>query len=191
MQLVWTVLIAAAVFGVCYLVDKAFTKAFRSKSQHRSGLAVRLDKRYGIFGVVLTVLGILAVCIGISDGPVLLIGGTLVLAMGIALAVYYLSFGIFYDGESFLQSRFGKPDIVRTYQEILGQKLYVVQGGSILVELHFRDGGTLSLQSTMDGIYPFLDTAFAGWCLQTNRDPQSCDFHDPSQSLWFPTMEET
>lgn len=191
MQLVWTVLIAAAVFGVCYLVDKAFTKAFRSKSQHRSGLAVRLDKRYGIFGVVLTVLGILAVCIGISDGPVLLIGGTLVLAMGIALAVYYLSFGIFYDGESFLQSRFGRPDIVRTYQEILGQKLYVVQGGSILVELHFRDGGTLSLQSTMDGIYPFLDTAFAGWCLQTNRDPQSCDFHDPSQSLWFPTMEET
>lgn len=191
MQLVWTVLIAAAVFGVCYLVDKAFTKAFRSKSQHRSGLAVRLDKRYGIFGVVLTVLGILAVCIGISDGPVLLIGGTLVLAMGIALAVYYLSFGIFYDGESFLQSRFGKPDIVRTYQEILGQKLYVVQGGSILVELHFRDGGTLSLQSTMDGIYPFLDTAFAGWCLQTNRDPQSCDFHDPSQSLWFPAMEET
>lgn len=190
MQLVWTVLIAAAVFGVCYLVDKAFTKAFRSKSQHRSGLAVRLDKRYGIFGVVLTVLGILAVCIGISDGPVLLIGGTLVLAMGIALAVYYLSFGIFYDGESFLQSRFGRPDIVRTYQEILGQKLYVVQGGSILVELHFRDGGTLSLQSTMDGIYPFLDTAFAGWCLQTNQDPQSCDFHDPSQSLWFPTMEE-
>ena len=42
----------------------------------------------------------------------------------------------------------------------------------------------------MDGVYPFLDTAFAGWCLETGRDPQSCDFHDPSQSLWFPTVEE-
>lgn len=190
MQLLLTLLIAAAIFGICFLVDKGFTKAFRSKAQHRSGLAVRLDKRYGVFGVVLTVLGILAVCVGVTDGPVLLVGGLIVLAMGLALAVYYLSFGIFYDGESFLQSRFGKPDIVRTYEEIVGQKLYLIQGGKILVELHFRDGGTLSLQSTMDGIYPFLDTAFAGWCLQTNRDPQSCDFHDPSQSLWFPTMEE-
>lgn len=190
MQLVVTLLIAAAVFGLCFLADKAFTRAFRSKALHRSGLAVRLDKRYGVFGVVLTVLGILAVCVGIPGDLVLLAGGVIVLAMGIALAVYYLSFGIFYDGESFLQSRFGKPDIVRAYQEIVGQKLYLIQGGKILVELHFQDGGTVSLQSTMDGVYPFLDTAFAGWCLQTNRDPQACDFHDPSQSLWFPTVEE-
>lgn len=191
MQLFLTLLIAAAVFGLCFLVDKVFTKAFRSKAQHRSGLAVRLNKRYGVFGVILTVLGILAVCVGVSDGAVLLVGGIVVLAMGIALAVYYLSFGIFYDGESFLQSRFGKPDIVRQYQDILGQKLYMVQGGNILVELHFRDGSILSLQSSMDGVYPFLDTAFAGWCLQTGLDPQSCDFHDPSQSLWFPTVEDT
>ncbi len=191
MQLFLTLLIAAAVFGICFLVDKAFTKAFRSKAQHRSGFAVRLDKRYGVFAVILTVLGILAVCVGVSDGPLLLVCGSIVLAMGIALAVYYLSFGIFYDGESFLQSRFGKPDIVRQYRDIVGQKLYRIQGGSIVVELHFLDGATLSLQSSMDGVYPFLDTAFAGWCLQTGRDPQSCDFHDPSQSLWFPSMEET
>jgi len=190
MQFFLTLLIAAAVFGLCYLVDKGFTKAFRSKAQHRSGLAVRLDKRYGVFGVVLTVLGIMAVCIGIPGDRVLLVGGIIVLAMGVALAVYYLSFGIFYDGESFLYSRFGKPDIARTYSEIVGQKLYLIQGGKILVELHFQDGSTLSLQSTMDGVYPFLDTAFAGWCLETGRDPQSCDFHDPSQSLWFPTVEE-
>lgn len=191
MQLLLTLLIAAAVFGLCYLVDRAFMKAFRSKAQHRSGLAVRLDKRYGVFGVVLTILGVMALCIGLPSDVVLWVGGVIVLAIGISLAVYYLSFGIFYDGESFLQSRFGRPDIVRTYAEIRGQKLYMIQGGNILVELYFQDGATLSLQSTMDGVYPFLDTAFAGWCMQTNRDPQSCDFHDPSQSLWFPTMEET
>ena len=36
-----------------------------------------------------------------------------------------------------------------------------------------------------------LDAAFAAWCAQTGRDPEKCDFHDPSQSLWFPTVEET
>lgn len=191
MEFIAIFLIAAAVFGICYLVDKAFTKAFRSKAQHRSGKAVRANKRYGVFGVVLAALGIMAVCIGVTDGVVLLVGGIAVLLMGICLAVYYLSFGIFYDGESFLQSRFGKKDVTYYYRDIKGQKLYLVQGGSIIVELHMTDGNVVSLQSAMDGIYPFLDTAFAAWCLQTGRDPQSCDFHDPSQSLWFPTVEET
>ena len=184
-------LIAAAVFGLCFAVDKAFTKIFRSKAQHRSGLAVRASKRYGLFGVILSVLGIMAACVGIADGSVLLWGGIIVLLMGLGLAVYYLSFGLFYDGESFLQSRFGKKDVTYRFDQIKGQKLYLVQGGNIIIELHMTDGGTVSLQSTMDGVYPFLDTAFAAWCMQTGRDPQSCDFHDPSQSLWFPTVEET
>ena len=38
MQFVIVLLIAAAVFGVCYLVDKGFSKAFRGKAQHRSGM---------------------------------------------------------------------------------------------------------------------------------------------------------
>ena len=181
---------AAVIFGICYLVDKTFSKLFRSKAQHRSGKAVRANKRYGVFGVVLTVLGIMAVCIGITDGPVLIWGGIVVLLMGICLAVYYLSFGIFYDGESLLLQRFGKKDLTYHYKDIVGQKLYLIQGGNIVVELHMKDGSAVSVQSAFDGVYPFLDTAFAGWCLQTGRDPQSCDFHDPSQSLWFPTVED-
>ena len=183
-------LIAAVIFGICYLVDKTFAKLFRSKAQHRSGMAVRANKRYGLFGVVLTILGILAICVGVTDGPVLLWGGVIVLLMGIALAVYYLSFGIFYDGESLLLQRFGKKDVTHYYRDIVGQKLYLIQGGSIVVELHMADGSAVSVQSSFEGVYPFLDTAFAGWCLQTGRDPQSCDFHDPSQSLWFPTVED-
>ena len=183
-------LIAAIIFGLCYLVDKAFAKLFRSKAQHCSGMAVRANKRYGIFGVVLTVLGIMAICVGITDGPVLIWGGVFVLLMGIALAVYYLSFGIFYDGESLLLQRFGKKDVTYDYKEILGQKLYLIQGGNIVVELHMADGSAVSVQSSFEGAYPFLDTAFAGWCLQTGRNPEDCSFHDPSQSLWFPTVEE-
>ena len=189
-QFIPILLIAAVIFGICYLVDKTFSRLFRSKAQHRSGKAVRANKRYGIFGVVLTVLGIMAICTGITDGPVLIWGGAFVLLMGIGLAVYYLSFGIFYDGESLLLQRFGRKDVTYFYKDILGQKLYLIQGGNIVVELHMRDGSAVSVQSAFDGIYPFLDTAFAGWCLQTGRDPQACDFHDPSQSLWFPTVEE-
>ncbi len=191
MEFILILLVAAAVFGLCFLVDKAFAKRFRSKAQHRSGLAVRANKRYGVFGIILSVVGILALCLGITDGPVLLVGGAIVLAMGIGLASHYLSFGIFYDGESLLLSRFGKKDLTYRYDRIVGQKLYLVQGGNIIIELHMDDGFAVSLQSNMDGIYPFLDTAFAGWCMLTGREPSSCDFHDPSQSLWFPTVEDT
>ena len=189
-QLFPILVIAAIIFGICYLVDKAFARLFRSKAQHRSGRAVRANKRYGIFGVILTVLGILAICVGVTDGPVLIWGGIFVLLMGICLAVYYLSFGIFYDGESLLYCRFGKKDLTYYYKDIVGQKLYLIQGGSIVVELYMADGSAVSVQSSFAGVYPFLDTAFAGWCLQTGRDPQSCDFHAPSQSLWFPTVED-
>jgi len=184
------ILTAAAVFGVCHLVDKAFTKLFRSKAQHRSGLAVRVNKRYGVFGVGLTVIGILAICLGVTSGLALMLGGIVVLAMGICLAVYYLTHGIFYDGESFLVASFRKQDRVYQYEEIQEQKLYLVQGGSVIIELYLLDGTSVSLQSSMDGIYLFLDTAFAGWCIQKGIDPQSCDFHDPSKSWWFPHEEE-
>ena len=189
-QLIPIALVAAVIFGICYLVDKTFSKLFRSKAQHRSGMAVRANKRYGLFGVVLTILGILAICVGVTDGPVLLWGGVIVLLMGIALAIYYLSFGIFYDGESMLLQSFGKKDVTHYYRDIVGQKLYLIQGGNIVVELHMADGTAVSVQSSFEGVYPFLDTAFASWCLQTGRDPLSCDFHDPSQSLWFPTVED-
>ena len=189
-QLFPILIIAAIIFGICYLVDKAFSKLFRSKAQHRSGKAVRANKRYGVFGVILTILGIMAICVGVTDGPVLIWGGVFVLLMGIALAVYYLSFGIFYDDETVLLQRFGKKDVVYHYKDILGQKLYLIQGGNVVIELHMADGSALSVQSSFDGVYPFLDAAFYAWCRQTGREEKECDFHDPSQSLWFPTVEE-
>ena len=189
-QLFPILIVAAIIFGICYLVDKTFSKLFRSKAQHRSGKAVRANKRYGVFGIILTILGIMAICVGVSDGPVLIWGGVFVLLMGIALAVYYLSFGIFYDNDTILLQRFGKKDVVYRYQDIVGQKLYLIQGGNIVIELHMADGSALSVQSSFDGVYPFLDAAFYAWCRQTGREETECDFHDPSQSLWFPTVEE-
>ena len=190
MQAIVILLIAALVFAICWGVDKLFTGLFRSKAQHRSGLAVRASKRYGIFGVMFSVLGILGIITGVGGEKVLLWAGVVVLLMGIGLAVHYLSYGIFYDGESFLVSSLGRKSRTYFYRDIRAQQLYIVTGGNVIVELHMENGETVSVNTQMDGVYPFLDTAFAGWCLQTGRDPQSCDFHDPSQSCWFPAVEE-
>ena len=72
-------LVAAGVFGVCFLVDRLFTRLFRSRAQHRSGMAVRAGKRYGAFGVILMVLGVAALIFGenlrVPGAAVLLMGG--------------------------------------------------------------------------------------------------------------------
>ena len=88
MQAIVIILIAALVFLVCRVVDKLFMKLFRSKAQHRSGLAVRASKRYGIFGVMFSVLGILGIVTGLPGESVLLWAGIVVLLMGIALTVH-------------------------------------------------------------------------------------------------------
>ena len=183
------ILIAAVVFGLCYLLDKGFQKAFRNKIQHRSGLSVRLNKAYSIAGVLLSVLGILAIMSGIADGSILLYGGILILIVGIGLCVYHLSFGVFYDEDAFVSTSFGKKETTYRYSDILAQKLYVITGGSLIVELHMADGNAVSIQTTMNGAYPFLDAAFAAWCRQKGIDPESCTFHDPENHLWFPQEE--
>ena len=191
MEIAGVLLVAALTFGVCYLFDKGYTNIFRNKIQHYSGLAVRINKRYAVFGLILTLLGILAIITGITDGPVLLAGGIIVLLMGAGLITYYLTFGVFYDEDTFLLTTFGKKSKVYRYSDIVHQQLYIVQGGNVVIELHLTDKNAVSVQSTMEGTYPFLDHAFAAWCRQTGRDPESCDFHDPSQSLWFPMEEDT
>ena len=59
-----------------------------------------------------------------------------------------------------------------------------------MVELHMVDGSSVSVQSVMLGVYAFLDTAFAGWCRQKGINSDDCAFYDPSNSCWFPSVEE-
>lgn len=180
---------AALIFGICRLVDIGFQKLFRNKAEHLSGLAVRVNKRYGVFGVILSAIGIAAMVTGSGGDKVLLYGGLIVLLLGISLAVYYLSFGIFYNDDTFLVSALGKKSDSYRYSQIVSQKLYLITGGNIVVELTMDTGKTVSLQSTMEGVYPFLDTAFSAWCRQKGLQEADCPFHDPSKSWWFPHEE--
>ena len=191
MQYLIVLLIAALTFGVCYLFDKGFEKLFRNQAQHHSGLSVRLHKRYAAFGAILIALGAAAILAGLSGNWLLALGGVVVALMGAALVVYYATFGIFYDEDSFILTTFGKKSDTYRYCDILGQRLYAIQGGSMVVELHMKNGRAVSLQSSMQGTLPFLDHAFHAWCRQTLRDPNTCAFHDPASNQWFPTVEET
>lgn len=182
------IVVCAVVFAGCFLVDKVFTKAFRGKSQHATGLSVRLNKRYGAFGVILFTVGLCALFAGLPDVKILLFCGPVVSLMGVGLIVYYMSFGIYYDRDSFIYSAFGKKSVTYRYNQIHGQMLYLINGGNV-IELHMTDGKTVSLQSSMVGAYPFLDTAFEGWCRQRGIDPASCEFHDTANSCWFPNVE--
>ena len=91
--------LAALVFGACFLVDKGFSRLFRGRKEHRSGLSVKHNKRAALFGLVLAVLGIAGILAGIGSSLGLLILSVVVLLMAAALIVYYLSFGIYYDAE--------------------------------------------------------------------------------------------
>lgn len=182
-------LVAGAVFGICFLVDKGFTKAFRSQVQHQSGLSVRPNKKYGAFGLILVVLGLAAVFAGLNDDTVLLVGGCVVIALGIGLVIYYLSTGLFYDEESFLYLSFGKKSRTYYYRDIQAQQLYNAQG-NLVVELYMTDGTSVHVHGNMVGAFDFLDKAFSGWCAQKGIAAEDCPFHDPANSCWFPSVSE-
>ena len=180
------ILVAAGTFFLCWLLDKGFQKAFRSAPQHMSGKSVRLNKYNGLAGVILVLLGVVAMLFG--GETIMLVGGGIVLLMGIGFMIRYMGFGVFYDEDSFLVMSAGKKNREYRYNQIKSQQLYR-NGGHVLVELHMTDGTAVQVQSNMVGVYPFLDTAFAGWCKQTGRDPEECEFHNPSKHWWFPQQE--
>lgn len=185
------VLVIAGTLLLCWLIDKGFEKIFRNKPQHVSGKSVRLNKYYGVGGLVLSVLGISSVFSGMTNDMALLIyGGILILVVGIALIVYYMTFGVFYDKDSFVLTTFGKKSATYRYADIQNQQLYRNQGGSVLIELYLRGGRSVQLQSTMKDVYDFMDTAFEGWCHQRGIQKENCPFYDPENSCWFPSVEE-
>lgn len=188
MEYVFVILVAAATFGVMFLIDKGFTKLFRSQQEHKSGLAVRLSKRYGSIGLILAVLGVAAIFAGFTQGWILSAGGGLLTVVGIGLVVYYMTFGVFYAEERFIVTTFGRKSTTYYYKDIVSQQLYNSYG-NIIIELHLRDGRAVQLQSNMEGVYPFLDKAYAKWLQQTGRREEDCPFHDPQNSCWFPPME--
>lgn len=177
-------------FALCYAVDKGFNKIFRRKPQHKSGKSVRLTKKYMLFGLLILFFAILLAVspIGAKEKTsltqMLIIAGLLTLIGG-GLIVYFMSFGVYYDHESFLFSSFGKKSKTYTFGQIVEQQLLVTSGG-ICIELFLDDGRDLGLYASMEGVYDFLDAAFAGWCREKGITAADCPWYDPAGSCWFP-----
>ena len=118
MQYIGLLVIVALMFGICFLADKGFIKLFRSKAQHQSGTSVRLNKRYGAIGIVILALGVAAVVVGVKEPWTLIIAGSVLVVLGICLLVYYMSFGIYYDEDTFLLETFGKRNATYRFEDI-------------------------------------------------------------------------
>ena len=187
MEFVFTALLMAAVFGICFLVDKGFTKLFRSRPQHMSGRSVRPSKRYGSIGLIVGLLGIGGIIGGLVEAnKTLTVCGILLVLTGVGLVAYYISTGIFYDNDSFLSVSLGKKERTYRYGDIVHQKLYVVQGGQCIVELHMIDGSAVMVQTQMEGYREFLNHAAAAW----RAGRENCPDTDPDQFIWFPSEED-
>lgn len=189
MEIILIIIIAAVVFGLCYILDKGFTGVFRGTPQHASGQSVRLNKRFGSIGLVVVLIGLAAVFAGLSDSWVLFGGGIMLGLLGIGLITYYMTFGIYYDDDKFVLTTFGKRSKTYSFGDIASQQLFVSYG-NVIIELHMTDGRSVQLQSAMTGVYQFLDHAFVAWLRQTGRKKEDCSFFDPDNSCWFPTTEE-
>ncbi len=181
-------IVAAVTFGICYLCDLAFKKLFRNQKEHESGKSVRMDGKSAAFGLISGVVGIAAIITGLDQGWFLCAGGALLILIGAALVVRYLTFGIFYSDERFVLTSFGKGSGTYYFKDICAQQLYNNHGYTI-IELHMSDGRSVLLQQSMRGVYPFLDHAFACWLRQTGRTEEMCSFYDPANSCWFPPLE--
>ena len=188
MDLLFLLLIAAATFGICFLMDKLFAKISRNRRQHKSGLSVRLNKRYGTIGIIISILGLAAIFSAPTNG-LLLVGGSLLIVFGMILLIWYLSFGLFYDETGFVFNTFGHRSKAYSYLDIRTQQLYNSYG-NIVIELHLSDERSLQLHASMEGVYPFMEKAFYGWLKQTGRKKEDCPFYDPQNSCWFPTQED-
>lgn len=189
MDFVIALVIAGATFGLCALADKGYKRIFRSKAQHASGRSVRLSSRTGAMGAILIALGLAALTAG-AQSLWLLVGGIVIELAGIGFSVYYLTFGIFYDDDSFLYTTFGKKSVAYRHEQIRGQKVYVLQGGNVMVELYMTDGNALQVQLQLKNATDFLNTAYARWLAVRGLDPRQCAFHDVENSCWFPPVEE-
>ncbi len=184
------VTVIAATFGVMFLLDMGFQKFFRKEHQYHTGLAIHLNKRYLVAGILITALGV-AMFGQLANGFrwILVLAAVILEIMGIGLLIYYNTFGVFYDEDTFIYRSFGhRPETYR-YEDIKSQQLFTTSGG-IMVELDLSDGRTMSLHQNMDGMYAFLDKASLARFRQLGIENSTCKWFDKSNSCWFPPREE-
>ena len=102
-------IVCAAVFLVCFLIDTLLKVIFPKSKLEKSKQAVRPPRRSAVIGVILAFLG-LAVVVRIAPkehDTLLLIGAIGAMVIGAVLLCTYFSVVIYYDDEGFLFKAWG------------------------------------------------------------------------------------
>lgn len=182
-------LFMAAVFGLCFLVDKLVQKITHAPKKAPAGSVVRPARANIIWGVLLFVAGMAAALFLQAEwGWIAVAAGVLLVLMGGYLIIVYCGTSIYYDDEAFLYRQPGKRPVQYHFSQIRGERALLTRSG--VNATLYLDGGEVNLYSSMQGTRPFLYAAYQGWCRSRNLDPDLNPPPNPDAMVWFPEPEE-
>ncbi len=186
MQILAYLLVGAVIFGIIALIDLGLKKLFPQTSTEKTGKSVRLPRYSSIFGVLLTMVAIVALLyVPLGDDLPLFIGSLIVLAMGILLLVNYSRTAIFYDHGQFVYKSLTKKPRTYRYEQITGQKAFLNKSGvNVLLYVGEEE---VQLYGAMQGMEDFLLFAFRRWCEENGKDPEEVE-HDAGRLAFFPEI---
>lgn len=188
MNYVLYILLIAAIFGLIALLDFLFHKLFPKSKAEQSGQVVRLPRYSSILGLLMALLGIIALLFLPLEGQRLLqFGCVLVLVIGLFLLVNYFRFGIFYDDECFVYRTMTHKARAYRYEDITGQRSFLARSG--LNTSLYVGADEIQLYDAMQGLDSFLNKAFYGWCRAKGMDPDKVP-HNPRNLTYFPDPED-
>lgn len=184
-------LFMAAVFGLCFLVDKLIQKVTHAPGKAPAGSVVRPARANIIWGVLLFVIGMAgALFLQKELGWIAVAAGLLLVLMGGYLIIIYCGTSIYYDEESFLYRQPGKRPAQYRFSQIRGERALLTRGG-VNATLYLENGGEVNLYSSMQGTRPFLYAAYQGWCSGRGLNPDQNPPPNPDAMVWFPEPEES
>ena len=189
MNYVLYILLIAVIFGLIALLDFLFQKLFPKSKAEKSGQTVRLPRYSSILGLIMALVGIIALLFfPMKSQRFLQFGCVVVLVMGLFLLVNYFRFGIFYDETGFIYRTLTKKAKSYRYKDITGQRSFLARSG--LNTSIYVDGDEIQLYSAMQGLDSFLNKAFYGWCRANHIDPDTVE-NNPRMLTYFPEPEDT
>lgn len=189
MKLIVVVIVCAAVFLICFLIDTLLKLIFPKSKLEKSKQVVRPPRRSAVFGVVLLFLGVAVLVQFVSkkDDTLLLLGSIAAIIFGIILLCTYFSVSIYYDDEGFLYKVWGHGKKTYHYNQIKGQRSLMTRGG--INTILFVGEDEINLYSAMQNLGAFLNKAFFRWCDARGIDPDSIE-NNPRMLTYFPDPEQ-
>lgn len=182
-------IIMALVFALCFAVDKLWQHFSKRASLGIGESKVRLSRSNVLFGVLLSVGGLVFLLFFAGQlGNIFYFFGAVILLMGLYLLLNYYSTGIDYHEAGFVYRRPGHRSQTFTYDQILGERAFINRAG-INVMLYVGDE-EVNLYSSMQGTQAFLQTAFLGWCASRGIAPEDAQAPNPGNMVWFPEPAE-